>query len=82
VGRTCSTHVGDIKCWSQNLKGRGHLKYPGVAGRKILKLILEKYMWRCGLDSSDSGQGPIEGSCEHDNDISDNINAGIFFTTE
>jgi hypothetical protein len=31
---------------------------------------------RCRLDSSGSGQGPVAGSCEHDNEPSDSIKGG------
>jgi hypothetical protein len=33
---------------------------------------------RCGRDSSGSGQGPMEGSCEHGNEISDSIKGREF----
>jgi hypothetical protein len=33
---------------------------------------------RCGLDSSDSGQGPVAGSCEHGNEPSGSIKGGKF----
>jgi len=31
-----------IKPSSESPKGRGHLEYPGVGGRIILELIIEK----------------------------------------
>jgi hypothetical protein len=34
---------------------------------------------RCGLDSSGSGQGPVVGSWEHDNEPSGSIKGGEFF---
>jgi hypothetical protein len=30
----------------------------------------------CGLDSTASGQGPVAGSCEHDNEPSGSIEGG------
>jgi hypothetical protein len=35
-------------------------------------------MGKCGLDSSDSVQGPVAGSCEHGNDPSGSIKDGVF----
>jgi hypothetical protein len=32
-----------------------------------------------GLDSSGSGQGPVAGYCEHDNEPSGSIKCGEFF---
>jgi len=32
----------------------------------------------CGLDSSDLGQGPVIGSCEHGNKLSCSIEGGEF----
>jgi hypothetical protein len=31
---------------------------------------------RCGLDASGSGEGPVAGSCEHDNEPSDSVRGG------
>jgi hypothetical protein len=31
---------------------------------------------QCGLDASGSGQGPVVGSCEHDNEPSGSIKDG------
>jgi hypothetical protein len=36
-------------------------------------------MGRYGLDSSDSGQGPVEGSCEHGNEPSGSIKCWEIF---
>jgi hypothetical protein len=33
----------------------------------------------CGLDSSDSRQGPVAGSCEYGNEPSGSIRGGDFF---
>jgi hypothetical protein len=33
---------------------------------------------RCGLDSSGSGKGPVEGSCEHSNEPLGSIKYGEF----
>jgi hypothetical protein len=37
----------------------------GLDVRTIFKCILEKWDVRCGLDSASSVQGPVAGSCEH-----------------
>jgi len=58
--------------WSENLKGRDSSEDICVGG----KIILE---WSCGLDSSGAGQGPVAGSCEDGNKLSDSINGGEFF---
>jgi hypothetical protein len=49
MGRTCRRHDEDekytkntTKYYSENLKGRNRLRDGGVAGRIILKLILNK----------------------------------------
>jgi hypothetical protein len=59
MGRACSTHEKDKKCIlnfrSQNLKGRDYSGDLGIDERILLKLILRKYSFECGLDSSDSG---------------------------
>jgi hypothetical protein len=39
---SCSTHGGDTKFWSENLKGRDQSEELGVDGRIILKQILGK----------------------------------------
>jgi len=52
------------KFWSKNLKGRAYSEDIGVDGRIILEWILRNEMESCGSDSSDSGQGPVAGSCE------------------
>jgi hypothetical protein len=46
--------------------------------RIILEWILEKECRKCGLDSSDSGQEPVVGSCEHGNKLSDTIKGWEF----
>jgi hypothetical protein len=33
---------------------------------------------RCGLDSSGSGQGPMAGCCEHDNEPLGSVKGGEF----
>jgi hypothetical protein len=45
------------KFWSENLKGTDHFGDIGINGR-IFKRILKNRVQGCGLDSSDSGQGP------------------------
>jgi len=39
----------------------------GVDGKIILKCTLNK-LGGCGLDSSDSGEGPVAASCKHGNE--------------
>jgi hypothetical protein len=48
------------------------LAFP-VNGMIILKLMYEKRMGWYGLDSSGSGYGPLEGSCEHGNKPSGSV---------
>jgi hypothetical protein len=36
--------------------------------QQFLGPILCKHLWFCELDLSGSGQGPVVGSCEHDNE--------------
>ena len=57
----------------ENLNGREKLQNLRVDERIILKLIVE---WLCGcmLNSSDAGQGPVVGCCEHGNEHSFSIN--------
>jgi hypothetical protein len=33
---------------------------------------------RCGLDASGPGEGPLEGHCEHGNELSGSIKSGKF----
>jgi hypothetical protein len=33
-----------------------------------IKADLNEYEWGCGVDSSGSGQSPMAGSCEHNNE--------------
>jgi hypothetical protein len=35
-------------------------------------------MWGCGLDLSGSGQVPVAGFCDHDNELSGSIKDGKF----
>jgi hypothetical protein len=43
---------------------------PGIPRYRWKDNISMNCCWagKCGLDSSGSGQGPVEGSCEHDNE--------------
>jgi hypothetical protein len=50
-----------------NLKGRDNSEDLGVDGKIILKYILGKMVWKCGLDSAGSAEGPIVVPCEHGN---------------
>jgi hypothetical protein len=38
-------------------------------------------MGRCGLDSSDLGQGPVADPCKHCNEPSDSIKGDEFFAS-
>jgi hypothetical protein len=64
------------KFWSGNLNSRDLLRDVGVGVKKMLKCILRKQLVSCGLDSTGSGQGPVAGSCEHDNGSWGCVNAG------
>jgi hypothetical protein len=71
MGEACSAHgrrERSKKVWFKSTKGRDQLEDLGIYGRIILKWILGTYGWRCGLDSSDIGQGPMKNSCEHGNE--------------
>jgi hypothetical protein len=65
------------KFWSENLKGN-QLKVLGTDMRIILEWILGKQCEKCGLDSSDSGLGPVVGFWEHCNEPSGSIKGGEF----
>jgi hypothetical protein len=47
-----------------NVNGRYHFRDLSINGRIILKWILRSQIWGCELDSSGSGQGTVECSCE------------------
>jgi hypothetical protein len=55
---------------SANRKGRDHFDNLGVDERIILECILKKQGWKVWLESSDSVQEPVAGSCEHVNESS------------
>jgi hypothetical protein len=57
---------------SENLKDETLSEDLGVDG-KIIKWILKKRVLGYGLDASVSRQGPVAGSCEHDNEPSASI---------
>jgi hypothetical protein len=40
------------------------LEDQGVGGKMGSERILRRLAWGCGLDSTGSGQGPVEGCCE------------------
>jgi hypothetical protein len=44
----------------------------------IIRMDLRDIVWESGLDSSGSGQGPMLGPCEHDNETSGSIKGGEF----
>jgi hypothetical protein len=58
MGEACST-LGRDKCvkkfWSENLKRKDNSLDLDVDGKILLGHILEKWVGRCGLDSSGSG---------------------------
>jgi hypothetical protein len=56
------------KCWSDNLKGRGHSEDLDIDVKIILERIIGKYGGSCGLDTYGSGQGRVVDSCEHGNE--------------
>jgi hypothetical protein len=64
--------------WLESLKGRYRLEDLGTDERVILKRILGKLGWGCGLNSSGSGQGQVAGSYEHSNEPSDSIKCREF----
>lgn len=63
-----------LKC----LKGRDDSEDLFVDRWIILKWILGKRGWSCGLDSYGSGLGLVAGSSEHGSERSDFINGGGF----
>jgi hypothetical protein len=65
------------KYWLESLKGRDHSEDQGVDVR-ILRRILGKPGWWCGLDLSGSGEEPVAGSCKHGNEPSVCIQGGKF----
>jgi len=71
MSRECSTHGRDEKC-VQIFCRKPETKRPvgrlrRVYGRIMLELILRKWVGRCGLDASGSGDGRVLDYCEHDN---------------
>jgi hypothetical protein len=67
-----------IKFLSENLKRRDDAEKLGVNGRIILEWIYGNKDGKCELDSSASGYGPVDGSCEHGNRPSSSIKGGAF----
>jgi hypothetical protein len=67
-----------VKFWSENLKGRDHSEHIGIDGKIILERILGNRFGRHGLDASGSGQGPVVGSYEDDNEPLGSIKSGGF----
>jgi hypothetical protein len=49
--------------WWETPKERDHLEDQGVGGKMGSEWILD-WLGRRGLDSTDSGQGPVAGCCE------------------
>jgi len=58
--------------------GRRYLVYLGVDRRIILKLILRRVMWGCGLDSVGSKWGPLAVFTERGNESSDSLKTRNF----
>jgi hypothetical protein len=54
-------------------EGKRPLGRSRLSSKIILRRILENRIGWYGLDSSGSGQGPVEGSCEHCNEPSGSI---------
>jgi len=65
--------------WWENLRERDHLEDPGVDGRIIIKLDMQKWrMWGCRLDRCGSEYGQVAGTCECGNEPSGSIKCGEF----
>jgi hypothetical protein len=60
------------------MKRRDHPEDLGVGGRIILECILKKLSVVCGLDSTDTGYGPVAGCWEHDDEDSGSVECGEF----
>jgi hypothetical protein len=58
----------DTKIYLINLKGERPLGRHRPDGRIILKLILENWVWECGLHLYGLGQCPVAGSFEQGNE--------------
>jgi hypothetical protein len=50
------------------MRARGHLGYPGIDGRIILRWIFRKWDVGAGLDRSGSGQLQVADCCECGNE--------------
>jgi hypothetical protein len=57
----------DVILLSKKLKGQA-LRGPEHGREDNIKIHLKEF--GCGLNSSDSAQGPVAGSCEHGNEPS------------
>jgi len=77
VGRVARTrNVRNINFWPEKMKGRDISEDQGTDRRIILEWMLGKWVGRCGLDTSDLGQGPVAGSGEHETEPSGSIKGG------
>jgi hypothetical protein len=71
--------MGDMRNAYKIFFGNPERRIPlGIPRRRLednIRMDLRKIGWEvdCGLDSSNSGQGPIAGSCEHGNELSVSI---------
>jgi hypothetical protein len=68
IGRK-GMHIG---YWWESQKERAHWEDQDVGWRIILKWIFDGLRWY-GLDLTGSKYGPVQGSCEHGNKLSDSI---------
>jgi hypothetical protein len=62
-------HIG---YWWESHKERDHLGRPRSRWVDNIKMGLREIGWY-GLDLFGSGEGPVEGSCEHGNETSGSI---------
>ena len=60
------------------MRERHHSEDPGAERRIILRYIFRKWDVGHGLHRSDSGEGPVAGTCECDNELSVSIKCGEF----
>jgi hypothetical protein len=52
--------VDPLYFWWESLKERDHWEDQFVGGKMGSEWILGRLAWGCGLDSTGSGQGPVE----------------------
>jgi hypothetical protein len=54
--------------WLESQKERQHFEDQGVDGRMGSEWILGRLAWGCRVDLVGSGQGPVAGCCEYDDE--------------